>query len=515
MKRWLKRIAIALATLFGLLVAFAATVAWLASQGYLQSWGLRQGQKGLLKEFPELAAPAGAWQPAVAPSAPESPAQIYSLSNIWPARLSFTAEQWKGIAPSSIPPVKNMFEHGRIKLLNPEASRNGLAGAVGIEFNWTPGTLVFAETAFSNVAVRYRGNGTYLNSLFGPKQSFKVDLNKFEKGQDLAGLDEFNFLNSIADDTYLRDAMSEQLFRKLGVPAPRTGYAYLTLHVPGKFENQPLGLYVLAENIDSDFAKDRFGSKKTPIFKPVTYELFDYLGENWEAYDRTYDLKTEATPEQLKRVTEFARLVSKGDDEEFNRRLPEFLDLEEFAAFVAGHVLLSSCDGFLANGQNYFMYLDPRTDKFGFISWDHDHSFGEFGYVQTAERRERMSIWEPYLYEFRFLARVMKNEAFREVYRTRLETALEQHFTEQRLSAEVDRLASMLRPAVAAESSFRLRRFEKAVSDTWDSSSRDGTPEGPRSPVRPIKQFIKNRIESVRAQLEGKSEGLVLRRSSY
>src|SRR6185295_1495030 len=106
---------------------------------------------------------------------------------------------------------------------------------------------------------------------------------------------------------------------------------------------------VVMENIDSAFAEDRFGTKKTPIFKPVTYDLFLDQGDDWSAYKTVYDLKTKATPEQQQRVIDFAKLVSHSSDEEFARKLPEFLDIEEFAAFVAGHVLLSSYDGFFTN----------------------------------------------------------------------------------------------------------------------------------------------------------------------
>ena len=309
------------------------------------------------------------------------------------------------------------------------------------------------------------------------------------------------------------DALAERLFRDLGVPSPRAGFAYLTVNVVGKSQEQPLGLYVLIENPDADFAKDRFGSKKAPIFKPVTTELFKDLGDDWKAYAQIYDLKTHATPEQWQRLIQFARLVTGADDLEFARRLPEFLDIESFAAFVAGHVLLASYDGFLTNGQNFYLYLDPRSNRFGFIPWDQDHSWGEFGYVATADARERASIWQPSTYEDHFLDRVMKVEAFQAAYRRVLEHALSDLFTVERLSRQVDDLAAIIRPAIAAESDFRLRRFDLAIGTNWLSGPRDGIPEGPQAPVHQIKRFISNRVTSVRAQLDGTAQGVVLNRS--
>src|SRR5262249_52142496 len=151
----------------------------------------------------------------------------------------------------------------QMNLRNPKARRSGLAGVMGIDYNWTEARLDFASLTFSNVAVRYRGNGTFVNSLFGPKQSFKVDLHKFSKNQNLAGEHTLNFVNAIPDNSYLHDTLGERLFRDLGVPAPRTSYAYLSMVVgtSSQATNQPLGLYVLIEDIDREFAKNRFGPK--------------------------------------------------------------------------------------------------------------------------------------------------------------------------------------------------------------------------------------------------------------
>jgi spore coat protein H len=434
------------------------------------------------------------------------------VTNIWAAKLSFSSADWRGITPSRVKPVQMQGPNGNIVLRNPNAKRSGLAGVIGIDYNWTTGRLDFAGHTFSNVAVRYRGNGTYINSLYGAKQSFKVDLNKFGKKQSIGRVDELNFLNSIADFSYVRDAMAQQFFRDLKVPGPRTAYAYLTLDAPQAFTNQALGLYVMMENIDGDFAADRFGTKKAPIFKPVTTELFKYLGPDWSAYEGIYDLKTSATAEQKQRVIDFAKLTTSANDETFARELPEFLDMERFAAFLAGNVLLSSYDGFLANGQNYYLYLDPRSNKFGFIPWDQDHSWGEFGYVGSAETRENASIWHPASYNFEFLERVLKVEGFRSLYREALEKAVEREFTPEHLYPQIDELAERIRPAINAENGFRAKRFELSVSTNWVNGPRDGAPEGPRSPVHQIKRFIQNRMTAVRAQLEGRSEGARLQR---
>jgi len=223
-------------------------------------------------------------------------------------------------------------------------------------------------------------------------------------------------------------------------------------------------------------------------------------------------LKTKATDGQLDRVVQLAQLVSHAGDSEFAQRLPEFLNLEEFAAFLAGHVLMSSYDGFLSNGQNFYVYLDPRSNKFGFIPWDQDHGWGEFGYTGEAETRERASIWRPSTSKNLFLDRVMKVDAFRDIYRRKLEFALKEYFTVDRLFPAIDNLAAIIRPAVAAESDFRLKRFDLAISTNWvsgprDGNMRDGNAEGPKAPAHQLKRFILARTKSVREQLDGESQG--------
>ena len=524
--RVFKRIGATIGTIVLVLALFAVTMKVLIDHGTVTMVMIfmRQMRKDLLKDFPDMAQTGRPWpvkaedQALAATHGPKDSAQLYTMTNIWLAKLKMTPEQWSAVQPKTVPPAGNL-PNGKMALRNPKASRSGLAGAIGLDFPWSEGAFQFGEYRFERVGVRYRGNGTFINSLYGPKQSFKVDVNRINKKQKLGGVDSLNFVNSIPDFSYVKDALAEKLFRELGAIAPRTTYAYLTLDVAGNFQNHALGLYVMVENIDDDFAKDRFGEKGIPIFKPVTYDLFDTKSDDWKTFKEVYDLKTKTkkADQYWARVVEFAKLVTDANDEEFARRLPEFLDFEEYAAFVAGHVLLSSYDGYLSNGQNFYMYLDPRSNKFGFIPWDQDHAWGEFAYVDTTDHREHASIWKPAAYKNKFLGRVMQVEAFKQVYRKKLEQALAGPFTVARLDAEVDNLAAAIRPAVAAESDFRVKRFDIAVSTNWVKGPRDAVgnnfsdKEGARAPAHQIKRFIENRTKSVRNQLDGKEEGAIIR----
>lgn len=395
-----------------------------------------------------------------------------------------------------------------LNLQGAEGKRNGLASAAGIEFKYVEADLDFEGRLLNDVAIRYKGNGTWMNSQGSLKRSLKVDLNEFVKGQKLAGVTAFNFHNSVTDASWMNEVLSYQLYRDAKIPAPRTAYARVFVTVPGKHDRKYFGLYSLIEDVGKPFAEDNFGTKKGAIFKPVTPDLFADLGDDWKKYHQSYDPKTDLTPEQKQRVIDFSRLVTKADDTEFSARLDGFLDLEEFARYMAVTVWLSTMDSLLALGQNYYVYLNPKSFKFEFLPWDLDHSFGQFPMVGTQEQRENLSIHKPWRGENRFLERVFKVEAFKKLYLARLDEFSRTLFKPQRFQNQVDQIAAAIRPAIVEESENRLARFDKVVSgESVKPEGFGGGPGGFMQSVKPIKGFVTARAQSVVDQLAAKSEG--------
>jgi spore coat protein CotH len=224
-------------------------------------------------------------------------------------------------------------------------------------------------------------------------------------------------------------------------------------------------------------------------------------------------LKTEATPRQRQRVVDFARLVSFATDEEFGAQVGDFVDLDNFARFLAGEVLLSSYDSILLDGQNFYIYLDPRSDKFGFIPWDLDSAWGDF-WIGSKRELERASIWHPWVGKNRFIERVMGVEEFRRVYRAHMEDFLARLFVPERLHRRVDEMAALIREPVAAESAFKLNKFDQAVGLKPMSPLPEETTFGINHPAHDLKGFIEARARSVRKQLDGKSKGMILKTPS-
>ena len=388
-----------------------------------------------------------------------------------------------------------------------EGTRNGLAAARGIEFEYVPADLEFGGRRFPDVAVRYKGNGTFIQSRGSLKRSLKIDLNKYIKGQKLAGITKLNLHNNVSDPSWMNEVLSHRLYRDAGVPGPRTSYARVYVTVAGLYDRKYFGLYSIVEDLDKNFAAEYFGGKVGAIFKPVTRELFAELGTNWAKYQQTYDPKTPLSSAEEARVMEFARFLGQASDAQFSARLGEYLDLEEFARFMAVTVWLSTLDSILGAGQNYYMRLDPTTRRFQFLPWDLDHSFGQFPLMGTQEMREQLSLAKPWQGERRFLERVFKVDAFQKLYRARLKEFSQTICRPERLARQVDEIAAAIRPAVREESPEKLTRLDKVAAGEEVEIIRANGPVRSGQMQVPIKPFARARAQSISDQLAGKSEG--------
>ncbi len=232
--------------------------------------------------------------------------------------------------------------------------------------------------------------------------------------------------------------------------------------------------------------------------------LFTDLGADWVAYNQIYDPKVALYDEQKKAVMELSRFVTQADDVAFAAHIGEFIDLPEFAQFMAVMVYLSDLDGILGPGQNLYLHFHPKSQRFQFIPWDQDHSWGQFNRV-SQEQRDKLSIHRPWQGDNVFLERMFKVEAFKELYLARLDEFAKTIFSPERLAQQVDQIAGVIRPAVQEESESTLSRFDKLVAGELV-----GAP-GPfgGGQTKPIKPFTKVRTESVLEQLAGKSQGQV------
>jgi spore coat protein H len=404
--------------------------------------------------------------------------------DLWTTELELTAADW-----DTIQPVQHLAGNG-VPLST--VAVDGEAAALGYVLPYVRATMRIGDERFEDIGLRVRGNDTLLRALPSRKWSFKIDFNRYVRGQHLGDLTKLNLNNDITDPGFMNDALGYRLYRAAGLAAPRTSYARVFLTVPGRFARRALGLYTVVEEVDARFARDRLGVPAA-VFKPFTREVFPYLGSRWEPYRDRFNPQTEVTEADTARVIAFCRTVARASDAEFERDIGRVLDLDAFARFLVVAVWLADPDSALDGGKNFYLLLPQSTRAFVVVPWDLDHAFGQYPFIEPAELQQ-LDIYAPARRgENDLVARLLRIRTFRTRYLDALAHLIEHDAAPEQIASEVDDLATVIRPAVAEESPAVLADFDRAVSSARVIRSGNGGV--------PIKPFARARTESVRRQL--------------
>jgi hypothetical protein len=150
-----------------------------------------------------------------------------------------------------------LFDPGKVVEINltlPQSSIDAL-GATPTEY--VDGTFSLNTTGGTygplNVGVRLKGGVGSFRTL-AQKAAFKVKFNHSVSGQRFLGLKKLTLNNMVQDRSMIHEVLAYDLFRAVGVAAPRTGYAYVRVN------GDDYGLYLDLETLDDVSLPTWFGS---------------------------------------------------------------------------------------------------------------------------------------------------------------------------------------------------------------------------------------------------------------
>ncbi|MFO0940251.1 MAG: CotH kinase family protein [Pirellulales bacterium] len=393
---------------------------------------------------------------------------VFGLTKVWQIHIHLSEENWNkmqptggGFPPMGFGPPPAAGSPGAA----PGRTSGGPAGnqpapfrpgSFGFEFDYVSADIQIGEEILKNVGLRFKGNGTYMMSASTRKRPFKLDFNRYQEDQRFHGLQQLNLHNDIMDPTHLKSAVSYNVFRVANVAAPRTAFAEVRLTIDGVCDKEFLGLYSLVEEIDKAFLRRHYKSDKGLLLKPEGTQGLEYKGENWTDY-AWYEPKGKPTDAQKNKLIEITRLITQPDEQQFRDRIESMLDIDQFSRFLAANTLLSNMDSFLTQVHNYYLYLPPDTEKFEFLPWDMDLSFGAFFFAGSIEQLQDLSITHPHVGQNRLIERLMSWEKFLTVYRAHVRKLVDQCFSTSGTTVkELATLNEDLKIPLAAE----VRRIE-------------------------------------------------------
>jgi spore coat protein H len=432
--------------------------------------------------------------PPVIASVKGEPGEVYGLTKVWTMHLTIQAKDWETMHPT------RGGWGGRPqpgKQPAPLSEDRKPRGGFGFDFEYVKGELSIDGARLKDVGVRFKGNSSY-SSQPGLKKPFRIDFDRYLEDQTFKGVTKISLNNLIMDPSGAREALGFALYRQAGVPAPRTAIVELFLTVPGKHRRESLGQYTLIEGVDKEFFKTHFGTTKGVVFKPERVGPLDYLGEDWKVYESRYRPRPEADVKSQRRLIDLCWLVQRGDDKTFREQIGRQIDIDRFLRYLACTVLLSSMDSFVGLGHNYYLYLDPKTDKFVFLPWDLDHSFGGLNMLGTSATLSDLSVTVPHLGRNRLVDRLLADEKHLETYKGHLRALMKTAFTADGVKRDLESITALTAPIREREQEEMKNRRESKpggmIGVLFTASSN-------------LPLFVSRRVASVEAQLAGKSKG--------
>ena len=337
-------------------------------------------------------------------------------------------------------------------------------GPLDHPYTYVEASVSIDGVVFPKVGLRKKG---FIGSQSHTRPSLKIRLNHTDKESGIEGLTNLTLNNNKQDTSQVSQFMGYALFNAIGSPAPRCAYAKVTVN------GKSLGIYSHVETMRKPFLKRAFGNDNGPHYEGTVVDF----NEEWE---NSFEHKR--GDDTLGREKIIALINVLADDKVTEEAIGELVDLESFYPFWATESLLGFWDGYSGNNNNYFIYLNPETDKFQFSPWGADSLFTNFSMDFRRNARAPTSVKTQGLIAYR----LYQLETGRERYAKTMKKLLEIHWNEGELLAELDRIAAMIQPYLLPE--------QREFQEEWGGRGEKKTFENELANVRDFIRTRKNNI---------------------
>ena len=351
--------------------------------------------------------------------------------------------------------------------------------------------MIFDGVSYNGVGVKFKGNSSYNNPF--KKKSLKIGVDEYDTLLKVNKLKKFNLNNGFKDPSFLREKLALDFANQMGAIAPRCTYARVYLN------NVYWGLYNLVEEITSTFLKDHFADKRGNLFKGDPSGDLKWLGSTASLYYSKYELKTNTTANNW---SDLVRLIDKINNST-TTALHDSLDaiMNTTSTIKAWTItnLFSNLDSYLGSGHNYYVYHDSLTNKFNYILWDVNESFGNFNMGMSIAKIEAMCIFfisNPAtncpLYN-----KMLANTTYKAAYITEI-CNMANYFSNAMLDAKIDSLKNLIAPSVLADT-LKFYTYNDFLNNVNNDITIVGNPGG--NNIAGIKSFITARHNALVTEL--------------
>lgn len=325
-----------------------------------------------------------------------------------------------------------------------QACFNGEAvGRVGLRFKGAYGSLRNCFTAEGDNTCR--------------KLGIKVKFDEYDDERRFYGLKRLNFQGYHYDDSYLKEKLSYELYRDMGIIAPRASWAQLRVN------GEEQGLFGMVEQIDGRFTSDRWPDDGDGnLYKEA------WPGKGDETWIASH-LQTNEETGDNSRLAAFSAAINAAAPGDLRAVLDEYMDAEQFSRYMAVDDAIANFDGIItyytsgspeeAGNHNFYLY-QTSDGRFTLVPWDLEATLvlGYYGtvppwQVTPDDCSQTYPVWNG-------ASRVIApgcNAVFQALsadlteYRSAAQELLDGPFAIQRMNERVERYGSFIRQAASVD----------------------------------------------------------------
>ena len=267
---------------------------------------------------------------------------------------------------------------------------------------WISCDLIINGEVFSTVGIRTKGNSSLSQVTMSnnDRYSLQFKLNKYVKGQTYYGLDTFCINNLMGDATYMKDYLSYEIMKYIGVKTPLINYASVAVN------GEDYGFCIALERYDKAFLDRVYNTSAGQLynvkiqmgmrgnyedkFQDLNNEMPNpqqgggmgfggsgggsliYTDDNISSYSAIFDNSIFNNSDKDKQ-----RVITAIKNLNAGKYLEKYFDVDEILRYFAAHTVVVNLDSYISNmQQNYYIY--ERDGKITILPWDYGLALGGF-----------------------------------------------------------------------------------------------------------------------------------------
>ncbi|MCW5873045.1 MAG: CotH kinase family protein [Anaerolineales bacterium] len=207
------------------------------------------------------------------------------------------------------------------------------------------------------------------------KIPFMIKFDEYVDGQTYQGYSAIAIRNygTSYDEAMLQEPISNYAANLAGLPATETVFTGFSLN------DEAERLYVVSALVDESYLAKHFSGTLGVLYKADVGASLSYAGEEPSSYANSFSQETRVNDADMKPLIDFTRFLDEADDATFEAELPERLDVDGFANYLAINAMLVNTDSMLGMNNNYYLYYDEQAGKMTVLLWDTNESLSKLG----------------------------------------------------------------------------------------------------------------------------------------